>query len=128
MRHTDLSHWSHRTIARVRRDLAPIANISRPHGTSRSTQRVVGGPLGSFKVEVISSSSGIMIPMDARAFKALMVMRSCHNYDLIMTVQCLVEVQERYSIPREYELHIPLLGERPYNDYQDGFGLSIDAL
>ncbi|RZR85755.1 hypothetical protein BHM03_00012790 [Ensete ventricosum] len=34
----------------------------------------------------------------------------------------------RSGFPLEYELHDPLLGQRPYDVFLNGFGLSIDAL
>ncbi|RWW09323.1 hypothetical protein GW17_00027182 [Ensete ventricosum] len=43
--------------------------------------QVVGEPSGSPEVEVISSSLGIMTLMDAKAFRALTAMRSCHECD-----------------------------------------------
>ncbi|RRT77661.1 hypothetical protein B296_00018684 [Ensete ventricosum] len=45
-----------------------------------------------------------------------------------MTDQRLAEVQSRFCIPKEYELHVPLLRQRPYNAFPDDFRLSIDAL
>ncbi|RZS18225.1 hypothetical protein BHM03_00050458, partial [Ensete ventricosum] len=38
------------------------------------------------------------------------------------------EAAEHYYIPSEYELHVPLPGERPYDAFSSGFSLSIDAL
>ncbi|RWW16420.1 hypothetical protein BHE74_00024867 [Ensete ventricosum] len=69
-----------------------------------------------------------MTLMDAKAFKVLMVIRLCHDYNSIVTVQCLADVWERYSILREYELHIPLPGQHPYDAFSNSFRLSTDAL
>ncbi|RWW04192.1 hypothetical protein GW17_00032598 [Ensete ventricosum] len=104
--------------------------VEGPLGAAKATgsrPRVVD-PLGSPEVEVVSSSSRIMTPLDTKTLKALMVMRSCHDCDSIITVQHLAEVRECYSVPREYELHVPLHGQRPYDTFSDGFGLSIDTL
>ncbi|RZR74935.1 hypothetical protein BHM03_00046388 [Ensete ventricosum] len=44
-------------------------------------------------------------------FKASEVKQSCYNSDSTMTVHWLVEVRERFCIPTEYELHVPLPGQ-----------------
>ncbi|RRT66643.1 hypothetical protein B296_00028738 [Ensete ventricosum] len=69
-----------------------------------------------------------MTPMGTKVLKALMVMQSCYNNDSTMTVQRLAEVRNRFCIPEEYELHVPLPGQHPYDAFPDDFGLSIDAL
>ncbi|RWW29656.1 hypothetical protein GW17_00005808 [Ensete ventricosum] len=90
--------------------------------------QVLDNPLGSPGVEVLSSSSWGMTPTDAKVLKALIDMRSCYNCNSIMTIQLLVEVQSCFSILREYELHISLPGQHPYDTFLDSFELSIDAL
>ncbi|RWW44395.1 hypothetical protein BHE74_00049847 [Ensete ventricosum] len=45
-----------------------------------------------------------------------------------MTTRRLVEVRKNYFIPPEYELHVPLPGERPYDAFPCGFSLSTDTL
>ncbi|RZR87479.1 hypothetical protein BHM03_00014891 [Ensete ventricosum] len=55
-------------------------------------------------------------------------MRSFFNVDSTVTTGWLVEVRKNYFIPPEHELHVPLSGERPYNAFSCGFGLSTDAL
>ncbi|RWV83021.1 hypothetical protein GW17_00055425, partial [Ensete ventricosum] len=81
-------------------------------------------PPSSLGVEVVSSSSGGATSVDSIVLKALMIMQSCYNSDSIMMIRRLAEVWERFCIPTEYELHVPLPGQRPY----DSFKLSIDAL
>ncbi|RWW50152.1 hypothetical protein BHE74_00043610 [Ensete ventricosum] len=108
-----------------------VQAVEDPSGTMEATSpkpQVVEDPSGSPEVKVLSSSSGGMTPMDAKAFAALRVMRSYYDCDSVVTAERLVEAQEHYSIPREYELHIPLPGQHRYDDFLSGFGLSIDAL
>ncbi|RZS15903.1 hypothetical protein BHM03_00047828, partial [Ensete ventricosum] len=81
-------------------------------------------PPSSLGVEVVSSSSGGATSVDSIVLKALMIMQSCYNSDSIMMIRRLAEVWERFCIPTEYELHVPLPGQRPY----DSFKLSTDAL
>ncbi|RWV77483.1 hypothetical protein GW17_00061675 [Ensete ventricosum] len=73
-----------------------------------------------------SSSSGALTLMDVRALKALEVMKSCHDW--ILSVELLSAVQEHYSIPSEYVLHAPALGQQPYDSFPNGFSISTDAL
>ncbi|RWV80433.1 hypothetical protein GW17_00058299 [Ensete ventricosum] len=55
-------------------------------------------------------------------------MRSLFNVDSTVTTRRLVKVRKNYFIHLEYELHVPLSGERPYNAFPCGFNLSIDVL
>ncbi|RRT72069.1 hypothetical protein B296_00024913 [Ensete ventricosum] len=89
---------------------------------------VVGHPSSSSEVEVLSSSSGGVALTDAKVLKALMIMQLCYNNDSTMTVKRLAEVQNRFYVSEEYKLHVPLPGQCSYDTFQDGFGLSIDAL
>ncbi|RZR89690.1 hypothetical protein BHM03_00017454 [Ensete ventricosum] len=73
-----------------------------------------------------SSSSGALTSMDVRALKALEVMKSCHDW--ILSVELLSVVREHYSIPSEYVLHAPALGQQPYDSFPNGFSISTDAL
>ncbi|RRT74369.1 hypothetical protein B296_00026963 [Ensete ventricosum] len=99
--------------------------------SSIPTPQAKGGrPCGSEvgQLESSSSSSGVMIPTDLRAFKALEIMKSCHDFDSTVSVESLVVIQERYSILSEYALQAPLPGQHPYNTHSDGFSISVDAL
>ncbi|RWW33128.1 hypothetical protein GW17_00002172 [Ensete ventricosum] len=78
--------------------------------------------------EPCSSSSGIMTRIDIKAFQALEVMKSCHDFDSTLTVESLVMVRKRYSILDEYVLHAPFPGQCPYDAYPEGFNISVDAL
>ncbi|RWW12223.1 hypothetical protein GW17_00024122 [Ensete ventricosum] len=40
-------------------------------------------------------------------------MKLCHDFDSIVTVECLIAIQERYSILDEYALHAPYRRDRP---------------
>ncbi|RRT79980.1 hypothetical protein B296_00022161 [Ensete ventricosum] len=77
---------------------------------------------------IVLSSSGGAAPVDFVAAEALAAMRSCFNVDSTVTTRRLVEVRKHYYIPSEYELHVPLPGERPYNAFPSGFSLLTDAL
>ncbi|RRT64571.1 hypothetical protein B296_00027873 [Ensete ventricosum] len=66
--------------------------------------------------------------MEGKAFKALMDIQLSHNCDLIMIAQRLAEERQHFFVSREYELHGLLPGQRSYDAFSDGFGLSINAL
>ncbi|RZR71348.1 hypothetical protein BHM03_00004742 [Ensete ventricosum] len=65
--------------------------------------------------------------MDAKALKALEVMKSCHDFNSIVTEGSLAVIRERYNI-LEYTLHAPLPGQCPYSKGSLGFSVSVDAL
>ncbi|RWW36604.1 hypothetical protein BHE74_00058356, partial [Ensete ventricosum] len=65
---------------------------------------------------------------DTGAAEALAAMQLCFNVDSIVIARRLVKVRKHYYIPPEYELHVPLLGQRPYDAFPSGFGLLTDAL
>ncbi|RRT80326.1 hypothetical protein B296_00013481 [Ensete ventricosum] len=103
-----------------------------PHSESRSVKilahrsKVLSRLSGdSVSVAVIPSSTA---SGDFRTADALAVMWSFFNVDLTVTTRRLVEVRKNYFIPPEYELHIPLSGECPYDAFLCGFSLSTDAL
>ncbi|RWV85751.1 hypothetical protein GW17_00052432 [Ensete ventricosum] len=64
----------------------------------------------------LSSSLGIMTRVNVRAFKALEIMKSCHDFDLTMSIESLVVIWERYSISSEYAfmLHCPGIAHTIY--------------
>ncbi|THU54355.1 hypothetical protein C4D60_Mb10t24220 [Musa balbisiana] len=45
-----------------------------------------------------------------------------------MIAEWLGRIRDRYSIPSEYELHVPRSGQRAYDSFPSGFGLTLDAL
>ncbi|RWW84437.1 hypothetical protein BHE74_00006966, partial [Ensete ventricosum] len=100
---------------------------SRP-AVSTSRSRASGCPSGDSRSPVVPSSSGGVALDDSEAVEALTTIRSCFNIDLIVTTRRLVEVRKYYYIPLEYELHVPLLGQYPYNAFSNGFSLSTIAL
>ncbi|RZS12271.1 hypothetical protein BHM03_00043698 [Ensete ventricosum] len=102
------------------------------HSESRSVElsthrsRVLSCPSRDFvSVAVVPSSSALG---DSGTVDALAAMQSFFNVDSIVTTRRLVEVRKNYFIPLEYELHVPLSGERPYNAFPCGFSLLTDAL
>ncbi|RZR80936.1 hypothetical protein BHM03_00007046 [Ensete ventricosum] len=76
-------------------------------------------------VAIVPSSSALG---DSGTTNALAAMWSYFNVDSTMTTRRLVEVRKNYFIPSEYELHVPLPGERPYDAFPCVFSLSTDAL
>ncbi|RWV90095.1 hypothetical protein GW17_00047727 [Ensete ventricosum] len=78
--------------------------------------------------EPCSSSSSIMTQANIKAFRALEVMMSCHDFDSILTFESLVRIRKRYSIPDEYALHALSPGQRPNDEYPRRFNISFDAL
>ncbi|RWW15958.1 hypothetical protein GW17_00020181 [Ensete ventricosum] len=87
---------------------------------STHRSRVLSCPSGdSVSVAVVPSTSALG---DLRTANALAAMRSFFNVDLTVTTRQLVEVRKNYFIPPEYELHVPLSGERTY----DAFSFPIE--
>ncbi|RZS21652.1 hypothetical protein BHM03_00054318 [Ensete ventricosum] len=108
--------------------VAPLLGaLPRPGcGGREENRRFLSRPSGdSVLVVIVPSSSALG---DSRTVIALAVMRSYFNVDSIVTTHRLVEVRKNYFIPLEYELHVPLPRERPYDTSQCGFSLSTDAL
>ncbi|RRT34974.1 hypothetical protein B296_00039766 [Ensete ventricosum] len=66
--------------------------------------------------------------MDVKALKALGIMKSCHNFNSVVTEGSLITIWVRYSIPDEYAIHALLFEQRPYDLYPNGFSVFIDAL
>ncbi|RWW11619.1 hypothetical protein GW17_00024762 [Ensete ventricosum] len=104
------------------------------HSESRSVKilarrsRVLDRSSGDSRSTAVLSSSQGVAPANSGAVEALVAMQSCFNIDSTMTTRRLVEVRKNYYIPLEYELHVPLLGECPYDAFLSGFSLSTDAL
>ncbi|RWW85369.1 hypothetical protein BHE74_00005951 [Ensete ventricosum] len=104
------------------------------HSESRSVKilarrsRVLDRSSGDSRSTAVLSSSRGVAPANSGAVEALVAMQSCFNIDSTMTTRRLVEVRKNYYIPLEYELHVPLLGECPYDAFLSGFSLSTDAL
>ncbi|RWV78928.1 hypothetical protein GW17_00060013 [Ensete ventricosum] len=90
--------------------------------------RVLDRPSGDSRSTTIHSSFEGAASANSRAVEALVLMRSCFNVDLTVMTRQLVEVRKHYYIPSEYKLHVPLLGEHPYDAFLSGFSLSTDAL
>ncbi|RWV83661.1 hypothetical protein GW17_00054701 [Ensete ventricosum] len=67
--------------------------------SSPSSPQVVESYSGGPGVEVLSSSLGGMIMVDAKAYQALEAMKLCYNSDSVVTEEHLGLIQECYSIP-----------------------------
>ncbi|RRT84645.1 hypothetical protein B296_00011508 [Ensete ventricosum] len=74
------------------------------------------------------TSSGPSSPVDAKILRDLNIMKAGHDLDTTVTEGSLVAIRERYSIPREYGLHVPQPGQRPYSSDVPGVCISVDAL
>ncbi|RWW23549.1 hypothetical protein GW17_00012200 [Ensete ventricosum] len=79
----------------------------------------------SVSMAIIPSSSALG---DSGTANALATIQSYFNVDSTVATRRLVEVRKNYFIPPEYELHVPLSGECPYDAFSCGFSLSTDAL
>ncbi|RRT61305.1 hypothetical protein B296_00019932 [Ensete ventricosum] len=66
--------------------------------------------------------------MDAKSLSALEVMKSCHDFDSIVTEGSLAVVRVCYSISEDYALHASLPRQRPYSPSLLGFSVSVDTL
>ncbi|RWW69588.1 hypothetical protein BHE74_00022800 [Ensete ventricosum] len=55
-------------------------------------------------------------------------MKLDHDLDTAVTEGSLDVIRERYSIPVEYDLHVPQLGQRPYSSGAPSMCISVDAL
>ncbi|RWW56153.1 hypothetical protein BHE74_00037153 [Ensete ventricosum] len=102
------------------------------HSESRSVElsthrsRVMSRPFrDSVLVAIVPLSSALV---DSGTTDTFATMRSFFNVDSTVTTRRLVEVRNNYFITLEYELHVPLPGERPYDAFSCGFGLSTDDL
>ncbi|RWV79514.1 hypothetical protein GW17_00059336 [Ensete ventricosum] len=58
----------------------------------------MGGRPNSPEVGTSSSSSGVMTSKDIKALKALRIMKSGYDFDLVVTAECLVTIQERCRV------------------------------
>ncbi|RWV85554.1 hypothetical protein GW17_00052646 [Ensete ventricosum] len=123
------------TVSRVGRMSSAFS-----HSESRSVEilahrsRVLSRPSGdSMSMAVIPSSSSLG---DSGTTNALVTMQSFFNVDyfipfstgISMPPRRLVKVRKNYFIPPNYERHVPLSGEHPYDAFSCGFSLSTDAL
>ncbi|CAL9040039.1 unnamed protein product [Musa banksii] len=91
-----------------------MSSSSSPPSSSRSVSKISSSGSSSCRVEVISSSSADSSPADSKGFTALQSL--------------LGPIRDCYSIPEDYELHAPRPGQRPYDMFPNGFGLTMDAL
>ncbi|RZS05263.1 hypothetical protein BHM03_00035732 [Ensete ventricosum] len=96
--------------------------------SSVPSPRVRGGSPNNTEVETLGSSSSVMTPMDMKALKASGIIKSCQDFDLVVSAQCLVVIRERYSIPDKFVLHALLLRQRSYDLFPNGFSVSINTL
>ncbi|RWV95903.1 hypothetical protein GW17_00041427 [Ensete ventricosum] len=63
----------------------------------------------------LSSSSSTLTPTDVKALRALEVMKLCHEFDSVLSVELLLAVRDHYRIPHEYVLYAPTPRQHPYD-------------
>ncbi|RRT58903.1 hypothetical protein B296_00010985 [Ensete ventricosum] len=116
-----------RSLQRLSR-MSSASSHSESHSIKISAHRsrVSSHPFGDSVSVVVVPSSGVS--GNSRIADALVVMRSFFNVESTMITHRLVDVRKNYFIPLEYELHVPLPGERPYDTSPCGFNLSTDTL
>ncbi|RZS26041.1 hypothetical protein BHM03_00059345, partial [Ensete ventricosum] len=59
---------------------------------------------------------------------ALEVMKSCYDFNSIVSLESLAMVRKHFSIPNEYVLYAPGPEQRPHHPCPKGFSVSVDAL
>ncbi|RWV89068.1 hypothetical protein GW17_00048800 [Ensete ventricosum] len=101
---------------------------SRSVEVSTRRSRALDCPSGDSKSSVIPSSFKGTTLDDYGATKALATMRSCFNVDSTVTTRWLIDVRKHYYVPLEYELHVSLPGQHPYDIFSNGFDQSINTL
>ncbi|RWW76857.1 hypothetical protein BHE74_00015027 [Ensete ventricosum] len=55
-------------------------------------------------------------------------MKSCHDFDSVVSIECLVAIRECYNIPSEFVLHAPLLRQRSYDPFSNKFSVYVNAI
>ncbi|THU60991.1 hypothetical protein C4D60_Mb07t18580 [Musa balbisiana] len=78
--------------------------------------------------EVVSVSSGSASLEASGSSVALEALKSWHNVDSVVTEDLLRVLRDRYRIPECYGLHAPRPGQRPYDQFPDGYELTVGAL
>ncbi|THU61035.1 hypothetical protein C4D60_Mb07t19030 [Musa balbisiana] len=69
------------------------------------------------------------VPLEARGSSALLAsIKLWHDVDSVVTEDFLGELRERYCISEGYGLFAPRPGQRPYDQFPQGFGLTVGAL
>ena len=55
-------------------------------------------------------------------------LKSWYDVDSVVTEELLRVLWDRYRISKCYGVHAPRLGQWPYDQFPDGFGLTVGAL
>ncbi|RWV85776.1 hypothetical protein GW17_00052408 [Ensete ventricosum] len=55
-------------------------------------------------------------------------MKSCHDFDSVVSIECLVAIRECYNIPSEFVLHAPLSRQRSYDPFSNKFSVYVNAI
>ncbi|RWW47539.1 hypothetical protein BHE74_00046494 [Ensete ventricosum] len=101
---------------------------SRSIKISACRSRDLGRPSGNSRLTAILSLFGGAAHVDSGIVEALATMQTCFNTNSTVMAHRLVEVMKHYYIPPEYELCVPLLGQRPDEAFSSSFNLSTDTL
>ncbi|RRT71366.1 hypothetical protein B296_00017544 [Ensete ventricosum] len=111
-----------------------LEQVGMTFSNSSSSVRVVpssgsgGTSLGEPEASSSGAASGPPSPIDTRVLRDLEVIKAGHDLNTAVTEGSLAAIKERYSIPIEYGLHVPQLGQRPYSSDAPGVCISVDAL
>ncbi|THU58925.1 hypothetical protein C4D60_Mb03t19620 [Musa balbisiana] len=97
------------------------SSSSSPSSFSSSSS---GGP----RAEVVSLSSGGAPSEAAGSSIALETLKSWHIVDLVVTKELLRILRDRYRISKCYGVHAPRPVQWPYDQFPDGFGLTMGGL
>ncbi|RWW50596.1 hypothetical protein BHE74_00043137 [Ensete ventricosum] len=65
--------------------------------------------------------------LNEKASIALEAMLREYDEDSVITESFLPMIRSRYHISTKYDLHVPDVGQRPFDSFLNGFGLSVDA-
>ena len=95
--------------------------MSSPSSSSSSSSSSEGPgvshlPSGGVPLEVVGSSA------------MLASLKLWHDVDSVVTEELLGELRDRYCIPKCYKLFAPWPGLRSYDQFPQGFGLTVGAL
>ncbi|RWW53211.1 hypothetical protein BHE74_00040318 [Ensete ventricosum] len=88
----------HLALSRV----SSVRSMKRPSGVAKAMSlkpQVIGHPLYSPRVALVSSSLGGVTQVYSKVLNTLMIMQSCYNSDSTMMVHWLAEVWECFYIP-----------------------------
>ena len=82
---------------------------------------------GAPRAEVVSVSSDSAPSEGIGSSAALETLKSWHDVDSVVTEDLLRVLRDCYRVPECYGIHAPRLGQWSYDQFPDGFGLTVGA-